>query len=337
VRPSVVIGESRTGRYQGKRYGLYQLWYAAERLMCVKYLPRIYAIAPRVRIPVIHQDAFQNGFLAAYRSPPPNGIFHLVSRDESLPTVRDIWDQWLLTVSRPREIYYFERWTTWPMEKLSRQQQLWVELTGVNLDISSRPWQFETTALDRQRRKGLSFADATADTIRVCQNRSPLTQLVYATSWTSSKPNAPPTRTLSNAPTTRAADSRLHRRSLSATIQYLPNAADSLPPAACLIPPRRSQMLRHANADSLVFDGPSRRNFLQLSGLGALGLFWADLRRAAAVDIAGRTKPKSVIMIFNAGAPSHIDLWDPKPDAPRTSADHSSQSRPMLPGFALRS
>lgn len=75
-------------------------------------------------------------------------------------------------------------------------------------------------------------------------------------------------------------------------------------------------MVRHANADALVHDGSSRRSFLQLSGLGALGLFWADLRRAAATDLAGRAKPKSVIMIFNAGAPSHIDLWDPKPDAP---------------------
>ena len=27
-------------------------------------------------------------------------------------------------------------------------------------------------------------------------------------------------------------------------------------------------------------------------------------------------KAKSVILIFNGGAPSHIDLWDPKPNAP---------------------
>ena len=31
--------------------------------------------------------------------------------------------------------------------------------------------------------------------------------------------------------------------------------------------------------------------------------------------IGGLGKAKSVIMIFNCGAPSHIDLWDPKPDA----------------------
>src|SRR5262249_40739105 len=31
---------------------------------------------------------------------------------------------------------------------------------------------------------------------------------------------------------------------------------------------------------------------------------------------SGKGRAKSVIMIFNCGAPSHIDLWDPKPDAP---------------------
>ena len=31
--------------------------------------------------------------------------------------------------------------------------------------------------------------------------------------------------------------------------------------------------------------------------------------------VSGMGKAKSVIMIFNGGAPSHIDLWDPKPDA----------------------
>jgi nucleoside-diphosphate-sugar epimerase len=171
ARPSVVIGDSRDGRYGGKAYGLYQLWKAAEKLMCVNYLTRVYAIAPRVPLHVLHQDAFQNGFLAAHRSLPPGRIFHLVSREATLPTVRDVWDTWLMTVSRPREVYYFDRLADVPMEKLTRQQQMWVELTSVNLDISSRPWQFETTALDGLRAAGLTFADATPDTIAVCQAR----------------------------------------------------------------------------------------------------------------------------------------------------------------------
>ena len=171
VRPSVVIGDSRDGRYGGKRYGIYQLWYAADRLMCTEYLPIIYAIAPRLPLPLIHQDAFQAGFLAAFRSLPDNSVFHLVSRDESLPTVRDLWDLWLHQVARPRQLYYFQRLADVPLEKLCRNQQIWVEMTGVNLDISSRSWQFESQHLDRLRRHGLNFTDVTIDSMQICQER----------------------------------------------------------------------------------------------------------------------------------------------------------------------
>jgi hypothetical protein len=71
-------------------------------------------------------------------------------------------------------------------------------------------------------------------------------------------------------------------------------------------------------------DGLTRRDFLQVGTLGALGLTLADLAAAEAraktiAEIAGK-KPgndkRSVIMIFNLGAPSQVDTWDMKPDAP---------------------
>jgi hypothetical protein len=62
---------------------------------------------------------------------------------------------------------------------------------------------------------------------------------------------------------------------------------------------------------------PTRRRFLSAAGLGALRLFWADwIRAQAAGTVSDRAKARSVILIFNAGAPSHIDLWDMKPNAP---------------------
>jgi hypothetical protein len=78
----------------------------------------------------------------------------------------------------------------------------------------------------------------------------------------------------------------------------------------------------HTNPGSANPAAPSgdkvhRRQFLGWSGLGALGLFWADWLRAASTGSAtGPRKARSVILIFNAGAPSHLDLWDPKPEAP---------------------
>ena len=34
LRPSILIGTGDTGRYSGRRYGLYQQWMGLERLVC---------------------------------------------------------------------------------------------------------------------------------------------------------------------------------------------------------------------------------------------------------------------------------------------------------------
>jgi len=61
-------------------------------------------------------------------------------------------------------------------------------------------------------------------------------------------------------------------------------------------------------------DGWTRRDVLRAGALGVGGLSLVDALRAEAAGLGGG-KAKSVIMIFNCGAPSHIDLWDPKPNA----------------------
>src|SRR5437773_2998343 len=65
-------------------------------------------------------------------------------------------------------------------------------------------------------------------------------------------------------------------------------------------------------------DGITRRDFLQVGALGAIGFSMANL---AALQAVGAVKKgndeKAAIMIFNLGAPSQLDTWDMKPDAPR--------------------
>src|SRR5215831_5719492 len=63
----------------------------------------------------------------------------------------------------------------------------------------------------------------------------------------------------------------------------------------------------------------TRRGLLRVGGLGALGLLWSNWQRLNAEGKGNpNAKAKSVILIFNAGAPSHLDLWDMKPNAPET-------------------
>jgi hypothetical protein len=59
-----------------------------------------------------------------------------------------------------------------------------------------------------------------------------------------------------------------------------------------------------------------RRDFLRLGSAGLLGLGLADLLRLEANAGAGRKKATSVLMVWLAGGPSTIDIWDLKPDAP---------------------
>ncbi|MFN6131195.1 MAG: DUF1501 domain-containing protein [Planctomycetota bacterium] len=71
------------------------------------------------------------------------------------------------------------------------------------------------------------------------------------------------------------------------------------------------------NGSTQTCNGVTRRDFLQVGTLGAIGL---GLPQYLAASEAGAVDPskskRSAIMIFNLGAPSHLDTFDMKPDAP---------------------
>src|SRR5438309_9820390 len=71
------------------------------------------------------------------------------------------------------------------------------------------------------------------------------------------------------------------------------------------------------NAYRCDCEGFHRRDFLQLGTAGLLGIGLADLLRLEAFS-ADRAKRKanSVIMVWFAGGPATIDMWDLKPNAP---------------------
>ncbi|QDU61489.1 hypothetical protein Pan216_23500 [Planctomycetes bacterium Pan216] len=69
--------------------------------------------------------------------------------------------------------------------------------------------------------------------------------------------------------------------------------------------------------------GASRRAFLRVGGSGMLGLglgsmfqLKAQAKETRHVGGPGWNKAKSIIMVYLQGGPSHLDLWDPKPDNP---------------------
>src|SRR5438034_11597715 len=65
-------------------------------------------------------------------------------------------------------------------------------------------------------------------------------------------------------------------------------------------------------------DGITRRDFLQVGTLGAIGLSLSQYAALQAMGaVAKGNDKKSAIMIFNLGAPSQLDTSDLKPNAPR--------------------
>jgi len=60
----------------------------------------------------------------------------------------------------------------------------------------------------------------------------------------------------------------------------------------------------------------SRRSWLKLGALGVGGLTLPDLLRARASETNSRGPHKAVIMVYLNGGPSHVDMYDLKPQAP---------------------
>ena len=80
-------------------------------------------------------------------------------------------------------------------------------------------------------------------------------------------------------------------------------------------------------------DGLSRRNFLRIGAFGA-GLTLAGMLRANAQSPTA-TKKKSAIMIYLPGGPSHMDMYDLKPEAPAEFRGEFKPIQTNVPGIQI--
>ncbi len=93
---------------------------------------------------------------------------------------------------------------------------------------------------------------------------------------------------------------------------------------------------------------PSRRDILRVGGAGMLGMSLGSLLKLQSVQAAGTAvagapagggpgwgKAKSVIMVYLQGGPSHLDMWDPKPDAPENIRSTFKNIGTKLPGVSF--
>src|SRR5262249_55470290 len=82
----------------------------------------------------------------------------------------------------------------------------------------------------------------------------------------------------------------------------------------------------------------SRRQLLQVGGLGMIGLSLPELLHLRAAATPTRTTPraeKSCILIVQYGGASHIDSLDPKPDAPAEMRGPFKPIATSVPGLRV--
>src|ERR1019366_9854349 len=101
-------------------------------------------------------------------------------------------------------------------------------------------------------------------------------------------------------------------------------------------------MLSIPGRSGMTCEGPTRRELLRAGSIGMLGLNLANFfgwQKAQGASITSKLEgsrgfgsAKSVIMVFLQGGPSHIDIWDPKPDAPLNIRGEFKPIKTKIPG-----
>jgi hypothetical protein len=84
----------------------------------------------------------------------------------------------------------------------------------------------------------------------------------------------------------------------------------------------------------------SRRWFLQtglagMAGLGLAGAFPGAVQAAMSASTASQADRKAVILFWLSGGPSHLDMWDPKPNAPSEIRGPYRSIATKLPGVQV--
>src|SRR5579872_7571237 len=106
---------------------------------------------------------------------------------------------------------------------------------------------------------------------------------------------------------------------------------------------RRRMSVKNPRHDQVQDENWSRREVLRQGLVGSFGLNLASLIWARQ-SVAGQTTPsaaaaaakiRACIIVFYYGGPSHIDTFDPKPDAPKETRGEFQTISTSVPGLAI--
>ena len=93
-------------------------------------------------------------------------------------------------------------------------------------------------------------------------------------------------------------------------------------------------MLKIAGPKSRYCDGISRRTWMQIGSLGLGGMALPEVLRAESSG-SRNAKAKSIIMVLLPGGPSHLDMYDLKPEAPSEIRGEFQPISTNVPGIDI--
>lgn len=93
-------------------------------------------------------------------------------------------------------------------------------------------------------------------------------------------------------------------------------------------------MTRHA-CSGLAASAISRRHALSIGGASLLGLSTPRLLRGESAPGAVAPRAKSVVFLYQFGGPSHVDMFDMKPDAPEKIRGPYQPAATVVPGLPI--
>ncbi len=94
-------------------------------------------------------------------------------------------------------------------------------------------------------------------------------------------------------------------------------------------------MLEFIGRGQRTCDGVNRRTFLRVGSLALGGLTLPRLLHLRAEEKASPSPRRSVILIWQAGGPSHIDMYDLKPNAPAEFRGEFKPIQTNVPGIQI--
>src|SRR5262245_35441734 len=82
-------------------------------------------------------------------------------------------------------------------------------------------------------------------------------------------------------------------------------------------------------------DGMTRRDALRVGALAVGGMTWSSFFNAKCAPEGRALRDTAVIQIFMGGGPSHLDMYDLKPDAPAEIRGEFREIPTRVPGIRI--